>query len=114
MNAVKHISPQTFRQEVVLQSSMPVLVDFYADWCGPCRMLAPILERIAREFAGRVKVVKVNVDEAPELADQYRVESIPTLIFVLNGRVVRRAAGFASESGLRQALHQWVNASTAA
>jgi thioredoxin 1 len=113
MSTVKHTSEQTFEHDV-LQSPIPVLIDFYADWCGPCRMLAPLLERVAREFAGRAKIVKVNVDEEPGLAEQYRVESIPTLVFMLDGQVAGRAAGLVSEAGLRQALDRLVGASTVA
>ena len=109
MNAVSQISSQTFQQEV-LQSSVPVLIDFYADWCGPCRMLAPVLERLAIEFSGRAKVVKVNVDQEPGLAGQFQVESIPTLVFLVAGRLVGRTAGLASEASLRQALNQLAGA----
>jgi thioredoxin len=113
MNAVKHISSRAFGEEV-LKSSIPVLVDFYADWCGPCRMLAPPLERAAGEFAGRVKVVKVNVDEEPELAEQFRVESIPTLVFVHDGEIIGRTSGLVSEISLRKTLQQLVNSATVA
>jgi thioredoxin 2 len=105
MNAVRHVGQQDFTAEA-LQSPVPVLVDFYADWCGPCRMLAPILERLATEFAGRLKVVKVNIDQAPGLADQFRVESIPTLILMANGKVVDKTSGLVPEAVLRNALEQ--------
>jgi len=105
MNSVPHVSNSTFSKEV-LQSPVPVLVDFYADWCGPCRMLAPTLEKLSREFAGRAKILKVNVDAEPELANEFRVESIPLLVFFTEGRPVGRVAGLANESGLRQALNQ--------
>ncbi|RLS54658.1 MAG: thioredoxin [Planctomycetota bacterium] len=109
MNTVQHVSNSSFPREV-LQSSVPVLVDFYADWCGPCRMLAPTLNKLAIEFADRVKIVKVNVDTEPELANQFRVESIPLLVFFADGKPVGRAAGVANESGLRQALNQLTKA----
>jgi thioredoxin 1 len=105
MSSVSHVSQANFSQEVI-QSRVPVLVDFYADWCGPCRMLAPTLERLAAEFAGRVKIVKVNVDTEPQLASQFQVESIPTLAFIAGGRVVGKTAGLVPEAGLRQALNQ--------
>lgn len=113
MSHVIHTSEQSFEQDV-LQSSVPVLVDFYADWCGPCRMLAPTLDRVAREFDGRAKIVKVNVDQEPALADLFRVQSIPTLVFVLDGQITGRAAGLMSESALRDALNQLASASNVA
>ena len=109
MSSVKHVSKGSFAQGVV-ESQVPVLVDFYADWCGPCRMLTPTLHQLAAEFGDRVKIVKVNVDEEPELANQFQVESIPTLVFVANGTVVGRTAGLVPEAGLRRALHQLVEA----
>jgi thioredoxin 1 len=105
MSSVIHASSANFSREV-LQSNVPVLVDFYADWCGPCRMLAPTLSRLATEFAGKVKIVKVNVDEEPDLASQFQVESIPTLAFVAAGKVIGRTSGLVPEAGLRQALNQ--------
>ena len=105
MNSIPHVSNSTFSKDV-LQSPVPVMVDFYADWCGPCRMLAHTLEKLSKEFAGRVKILKVNVDAEPELANEFRVESIPLLVFFAEGRPVGRAAGLANESGLRQALNQ--------
>jgi thioredoxin 1 len=113
MNTVKRVSSRTFDDEV-LASSIPVLIDFYADWCGPCRMLAPPLERAAGEFADRVKVVKVNVDEEPELAEQFRVESIPTLVFVHGGEIIGRASGLVSEISLRKTLQQLIDSATIA
>lgn len=107
MSSVKRISKQNFSREV-LASPTPVVVDFYADWCGPCRMLAPTLERVAAEFAGRARVVKVNVDEEPELASHFHVSSIPTLAFFANGDLVGRTAGLLPEASLRQALDQLV------
>ena len=81
-----------FNQEV-LQSDIPVLVDFYADWCGPCKMMSPVIDQINNEYAGRLKVGKINVDESPNTASQYRVMSIPTLLFIKNGQVVDQVIG---------------------
>ncbi len=87
------ITKDNFQQEV-LQSPIPVLVDFWASWCGPCRMLSPIISEIAEEYAGRVKVGKVNVDDEPYLATQFRVMSIPTLILFKDGQAVNTAMGY--------------------
>ncbi|MCA9064183.1 MAG: thioredoxin [Planctomycetaceae bacterium] len=103
--SVYRTSTQNFKRDV-LQSPVPVLVDFYADWCGPCRMLSPVLERLALEFSGKVRIVKVNVDDDPALANQYRVSSIPSLAFIADGEVVAQSAGAASEHSLRRALTQ--------
>ncbi len=90
MSAV-NINKNNFHEEVI-NSDRPVLVDFWAPWCGPCRMVVPIVEEIARERAD-IKVVKINVDEEQELAREYRVMSIPTLMVVRDGKVVNKAAG---------------------
>ena len=92
MNEVR-LTKNNFKDEV-LNSDIPVLVDFWATWCGPCRMVAPIVEEIADEYDGRIKVGKVNVDEEPELAMQFRVASIPTLMVFKNGKLVNTAVGY--------------------
>ena len=107
MSSVQHTTTAKFAQDV-LRSPVPVLVDFYADWCGPCRMLGSTLERLATEFAGKARIVKVNVDQEPQLAGQFRVESIPTLAFVQNGEVVAQRSGLLPEATLRSALNQLV------
>ena len=84
----------------VLQSDVPVVVDFWAEWCGPCRMIGPALEEISNEMAGKVSIVKVNVDEEPELGAKYGVRSIPTLLFFKNGELTSNMVGAAPKSKL--------------
>ena len=87
-------------EEEVLKSDIPVLVDFWATWCGPCRMIAPEVEKIAEEYDGKVKVGKVNVDEEEELAIEYRVASIPTLILFEGGEATKKAIGYSTKDEL--------------
>lgn len=95
-----HGSDATFEAEV-LKSAVPVLVDFWAPWCGPCHMIAPVLEEFARTYAGRVKVVKINVDEN-QISQRYQILAIPTLLLVKGGEVKEKAVGFMSKDKLAE------------
>ncbi len=101
------VTDQTFVQEV-LESPLPVLIDFWAEWCQPCKMVAPILVKLAREYAGRIKIAKVDVDHNPMLSQQFQIQSIPTLMFVKNGKMVGRSAGAAPEPALRDVIEQLI------
>src|SRR5512137_2103397 len=101
INEPIHVTDAAF-EKVVLKSSLPVVVDFWAPWCGPCRMVAPALDKIAKEKAGKLVVAKVNTDENPEWAVKYGVQGIPTMLFIANGKVVHTQVGALPESMLRQ------------
>ena len=101
--AEMELTSRSFDSEV-LNSDKPVLVDFWASWCGPCRMLAPVLAEIARERAGSVKVAKVNVDEEPALANRFRVSSIPTVLVFKDGKIVNSSVGFRPKAAIEALL----------
>ncbi len=102
-NQIIHVNDHDFAQ-AVLDSDPPVLVDFWADWCGPCHIVAPVVEEIAREHAGRLRVAKLNVDENPYTAHQYGVLSIPTLILFSGGEEQGRVVGARSKDSIEQTL----------
>jgi thioredoxin 1 len=106
---VSKVSDSDFEAQV-LQSAEPVVVDFWAEWCGPCKMIAPALEEIAGTMNGKVKIVKLNVDENPATAAKYGIMSIPTLMLFKNGELASRQVGAAP----KQKLEAWINSSTAA
>lgn len=101
--AVVKITADNFEEEVI-KSKIPVLVDFWATWCGPCQMQGPVVDEVAEEFAGKLKVGKINVDEEGSLAQKYSVMSIPTLILFQNGEVVKKEMGFHSMEEIKAML----------
>ncbi len=98
------VTDANFEQEV-LKHNGPVMVDFWATWCGPCRMLGPVVEELAKEYEGKVKVCKLNTDEGPDTSMKYRITSIPTIIFFKNGEVAGQAVGLQSKSALQEKLN---------
>ena len=103
MSEAINVGEQTF-EKVVLQSEIPVLVDFWAAWCGPCRMVGPVLDQIAAEHEGKIRIVKVNVDEGPALAAQYRITSIPAMKVFKGGEEVRELIGAMPKQMIEQQL----------
>jgi thioredoxin 1 len=106
---VPQVSDADFEAQV-LKATEPVVVDFWAEWCGPCRMIAPALEEIAGSLNGKVKIVKLNVDESPKTAQKYGIMSIPTLMLFKNGELASRQVGAAP----KQKLEQWITSAAAA
>ena len=107
INEPIHVTDAAF-ETAVLKSDLPVIVDFWAPWCGPCRMVAPILEKIAKEYAGKLVVAKVNTDEDSEWAMKYDVQGIPTMLFVYDGKIAHRQVGALPEPMLRDVLSQFL------
>lgn len=102
------VTDSTFKEEV-LDSELPVLVDFWAPWCGPCRMVAPVVEEIAEQYANQVKVVKLNTDENPSVASQYGIRSIPTLMIFKGGQKVDMVVGAVPKTTLASTLEKHLN-----
>ena len=107
MSNVGDVSDATFEAEV-LKSSIPVLVDFWAPWCGPCRAVAPVVDEIANEYKGRLKVLKLNTDENPKTAQSYRISGIPSLMVFKNGQPVEQVVGAVPKSTLSSAVDKHV------
>ena len=103
--AITHITDSTFEKEV-LESDQPVLVDYWAEWCGPCKMIAPILDEIAKDYDGKLKITKLNIDENPETPPKYGIRGIPTLMIFKSGDVASTKVGALSKSQLTAFIDQ--------
>ncbi|MBI5953859.1 MAG: thioredoxin [Chloroflexi bacterium] len=103
-----HVTDASFEKDV-MQSPLPVIVDFWAPWCGPCKIVAPILDKLAQEFEGRLIVAKVNTDEDAEWMQKFGIQGIPTLLFISGGKVVHRQVGALPERMLRDAATQFMD-----
>jgi len=103
-----HVTDSAF-EKTVLQSKLPVIVDFWAPWCGPCKMVAPVLDKLAKENAGKLLVTKVNTDENPEWAMKYQVQGIPTMLFVSDGKIIHRQVGALPEGMLREVVGEFMS-----
>ena len=111
LDAPIHVTDATFENSV-LKSPTPVIVDFWAPWCGPCKMIAPTLEKIAKEYSGKVIVAKVNTDEDNQWMMKYGIQGIPTLLFVADGKIVHRQVGALPERMLRDVVSQFLAVTT--
>lgn len=107
------ISDASFEKEVV-DADKPVLVDFWAEWCGPCRMIAPLLEKLAEEYAGSLKIAKLDVDNNPEVAEQFEVMSIPTMILFKDGKPVERMVGYVPRARLLNKIKPYIGTAATA
>ena len=107
MNEPVHVTDAAF-EKTVLQSKIPVIVDFWAPWCGPCKMVAPILDKLAKEFENKLVIAKVNTDENQEWASRYGVQGIPTMLFIAEGKIIHRQVGAVPEAILKDALNQFL------
>ena len=109
MNEPIHVTDVAF-EKTVLQSKIPVIVDFWAPWCGPCKMVAPVLDKLAKEFEDKLLIAKVNTDENQEWASRYGVQGIPTMLFISEGKIIHRQVGAVPEPILKDAINQFLEA----
>ena len=103
--SMHHFTDSNFKKEV-LESKVPVVVDFWANWCGPCKMIGPIIEELAKEYDGKVKIGKLDVDTNPQSASRYGIMSIPSLIFFKNGKVMDQVTGALNKTSLKQKIDE--------
>lgn len=103
-----HVTDDAFKK-TVMEADLPVVVDFWAPWCGPCKMVGPILDKLADEFAGKMVIAKVNTDENPQWAQSFNVQGIPTMLFIADGKVVHQQVGALPEPMLRSVVDQFLN-----
>jgi thioredoxin len=108
INEPIHVTDAAF-EKTVMQATVPTIVDFWAPWCGPCKMVAPTLDKLAREYAGKLVVAKVNTDENSEWAMKFNVQGIPTMLFVAGGKIVHRQVGALPEPMLRDVVAQFLD-----
>jgi thioredoxin 1 len=108
INEPIHVTDAAFEKSV-MQSTLPVVVDFWAPWCGPCKMVAPILDKVAKEYAGKLVIAKVNTDENPEWAMKFGVQGIPTMLLVANGKVAHTQVGAVPEGMFREMVDQFLD-----
>jgi thioredoxin 1 len=111
MNEPINVTDAAF-EKTVLKNPLPVIVDFWAPWCGPCKMVSPMLEKIGKELGDKIIIAKVNTDENPEWATRYGVQGIPTMLFVYGGKIVHRQVGALPERILREAVNQFMEVTT--
>jgi len=102
-----HFTDHNFKKDV-LESKLPVLVDFWATWCGPCKIVAPLVEELAKEYSNRIKIGKLNVEESPKTASQFGIMSVPALMFFKDGKVMEQLAGALNKSGLKKKIEEYL------
>lgn len=103
------LNDDNFQKEVIEEKELPVLVDFFATWCGPCQMVAPLVEELAEEYQGKIKVVKVDVDQAPNISQKYGIMSVPTFMIFKNGEVIKQFVGARTKEGFKEEIDRIIS-----